>query len=158
MVSKDFVKTMKIVHDLTKRYKLISFIARNRQPFCQIHSGTMFSTFFRGWGAPLNITIEKTAKKYVTDEKLIKFNAKNRQNRSFSWTREGGVVYLQKTLCRSFPSSFPAFGDLFLSTLFRSALASLIFSRIIRISVALRRIFLIFSPKTDNWPTNQNIK
>ena len=58
--------------------------------------------------------------------------------------REGGMVYLQKTLCRSLPLSFSAFGDLFLCTLFHSALVSFIFSRIIRISVALRKIFLIF--------------
>ena len=41
------------------------------------------------------------------------------------------------------PLSFPAFGDLFLCTLFHSALASFIFSRIIRISVVGPRIFLI---------------
>ena len=37
---------------------------------------------------------------------MIKFNAKNRKNRSFSWTREGGVAYLQKTLCRSLSPFF----------------------------------------------------
>ena len=46
--------------------------ARDRQPFCQIHSGSMFSTFFRGWGAPLAIPTEKTAKKYITDKKIDK--------------------------------------------------------------------------------------
>ena len=56
------------------KLKKILFLCkiRNRQPFCQIHSGTMFPTFLRGWGAPLTILTKKTAKKYVTDKKFDK--------------------------------------------------------------------------------------
>ena len=36
-----------------------------------------------------------------------RLNAKIGKIASFSWTREGGVAYLQKALCRSLPPFFP---------------------------------------------------